>query len=249
MEKISVAIITKNEERNIRACLESIRWADDVVVVDSGSTDQTLKICREYPVRIFVEEWKGFARQKNSAIAKTHNEWVLSLDADERIPLELKEEIEKETSQDPVSNGYFIARKNYFAGRWIRYCGWFPDYNLRLFRKSSGRFQERAVHERVQVEGKAERLRNFLIHETYQSVGDFLQRMDRYSTLAAREMRQEGKQFRVFDLLFRPPFTFVQMYLIRLGFLEGYWGFLLSGLYSFYTFAKYSKLRELQGRR
>ena len=249
MNKISVAIITKNEEANIRACLESVRWADDLVVVDSGSTDQTLTICREYPARIFVEEWKGFARQKNSAIAKTHHEWVLSLDADERIPLKLKEEIEKEINQDRPCNGYFIARKNFFAGRWIRHCGWFPDYNLRLFRKSRGRFQERAVHERVQIEGQAERLQNFLIHETYHSVGDFLQRMDRYSTLAAREMDQEGKQFRIFDLLFRPPFTFFQMYLIRLGFLEGYWGFLLSGLYSFYTFAKYSKLRELKERK
>jgi glycosyltransferase involved in cell wall biosynthesis len=249
MNKISVAIITKNEEANIRACLESVRWADDLVVVDSGSTDQTLQICREYPARIFVEEWKGFARQKNSAIAKTRHQWVLSLDADERIPLKLKEEIEKEINLDRPCNGYFIARKNFFAGRWIRHCGWFPDYNLRLFRKSRGRFQERAVHERVQIEGKAERLQNFLIHETYHSVGDFLQRMDRYSTLAAREMDQEGKQFRIFDLLFRPPFTFFQMYLIRLGFLEGYWGFLLSGLYSFYTFAKYSKLRELKERK
>ena len=249
MNKISVAIITKNEEANIRACLESVRWADDLVVVDSGSTDQTLQICREYPARIFVEEWKGFARQKNSAIAKTRHQWVLSLDADERIPLKLKEEIEKEINQDRPCNGYFIARKNFFAGRWIRHCGWFPDYNLRLFRKSRGRFQERAVHERVQIEGKAERLQNFLIHETYHSVGDFLQRMDRYSTLAAREMDQEGKQFRIFDLLFRPPFTFFQMYLIRLGFLEGYWGFLLSGLYSFYTFTKYSKLRELKERK
>lgn len=246
MNKISVAIITKNEEAKIRPCLESVRWADDIVVVDSGSTDQTLQICREYMVRIFVEEWKGFAQQKNSAIAKTRHEWVLSLDADERVSAPLKEEIEKEMNGDQPSNGYLIPRKNFFAGRWIRRCGWFPDYNLRLFRKSKGRFQERAVHERVQIEGQVERLQNFLIHETYDSVGDFLQRMDRYSTLAAQEMLQEGKPFRLFYLVLRPPSTFVQMYLVRLGFLEGYWGFLLSALYSFYTFAKYSKLRELE---
>jgi len=246
MEKISVAIITQNEESNIRECLESVKWADEIVVVDNGSTDQTREICREFRAGVYLEDWKGFARQKNSAIAKTRNEWVLSLDADERIPPELRREIENILDGEGGKEGYFIARKNFFLGRWIKHCGWYPDFNLRLFRKSRGGFRERSVHERVEVEGPVGYLRYPMEHKTYHSLSDFLQRMDRYSTLAAREMQKEGKTCRWTDSLLRPPFTFLQMYLLRVGFLEGYMGFLLAVLYSFYTFAKYSKLKELQ---
>ncbi|HYB20717.1 MAG TPA: glycosyltransferase family 2 protein [Thermodesulfobacteriota bacterium] len=247
MEKISVAIITKNEGQNIRECLESVKWADEIVVVDNGSTDETLKICGEYRARVFPEDWKGYSDQKNSAIEKTRNEWVLSLDADERIGPELRQEIEGALQGNPSVDGYFIARKNFFLGRWIRHCGWYPDLNLRLFRKSRGRFQERAVHEKVDLQGKSATLKNPLIHETYRSLSDFFQRMDRYSTLAAREMSREGRRCRFIDVLFRPPLTFLQMYVLRAGFLEGYFGFLLSILYSFYNFAKYNKLKELEG--
>jgi glycosyltransferase involved in cell wall biosynthesis len=249
MEKISVAIITQNEERNIRECLESVRWADEIVVVDNGSIDETRQICQDFPARVYLEEWKGFSSQKNSAIEKTRNEWVLSLDADERVSPDLRREIESTLEGNPLCDGYFIARKNFFLGRWIEHCGWYPDYNLRLFRKSRGRFQERAVHERVEIEGKVGYLKHPLEHYTYRSLNDFFQRMDDYSTLAAREMRNEGKKYRFFDVFFRPPFTFLQMFLLRAGFLEGYLGFLLSVLYSFYTFAKYSKLRELREER
>jgi len=246
MKKLSVAIITKNEEANIRACLESVRWADDVVVVDSGSTDQTLKICAEFPVRIFAEEWQGFARQKNSAIAKTRHEWVLSLDADERVTGGLQEEIAKVLESNSPLDGYFVGRKNFFLGRWIKHCGWHPDFNLRLFQKERGLFEEREVHERVMVQGQVGYLKEPLEHYTYRTLSDFILRLDRYSSLAAREMRREGRRFRRSDLWLRPPFTFLQMYLLRAGFLEGYFGFLLSVLYSFYTFAKYSKLKEIQ---
>jgi glycosyltransferase involved in cell wall biosynthesis len=215
-------------------------------VVDSGSTDKTREICQSFQARVYVEEWKGFSRQKNSAIEKTRNEWVLSLDADERVSPDLCQEIELNLEGDLSTDGYYIARKNFFLGRWIKHCGWYPDYNLRLFRKSRGRFQERAVHERVEIQGKVGYLKNALEHRTYRSLGDFFERMDRYSTLAAGEMLNEGRRYRFFDVLFRPPFTFLQMYLLRAGFLEGYLGFLLSVLYSFYTFAKYIKLRELQ---
>ncbi len=246
MEKISVAIITKNEELNIRECLESVKWADEIVVVDNGSTDQTRQICQEFQARVYQEEWKGFPRQKNSAIEKTRNEWVLSLDADERVSPDLRQEIERVLGGESSTDGYFIARKNFFLGRWIKHCGWFPDYNLRLFRKSRGHFLERAVHERVEIQGKVGYLKNPLEHKTYRTLTDFFARMDRYSTLAAREMFREGRRYRFRDTFFRPPFTFLQMYLLQAGFLEGYLGFLLSALYSFYTFAKYSKLKELQ---
>ena len=248
MEKISVTIITKDEEGNIRDCLESVRWADEVVVVDNGSTDRTLEICREYGARIFREDWKGYAGQKNSALDKAVNEWVLSLDADERVSPELRREMEENLAAFPDLDGYRIPRKNFFLGRWIRHCGWYPDLNLRLFRRSRGRFGERAVHERVEIGGKTRTLTQPLVHETYRTLAEFFQRMDRYSALAAREMNREGKKFRLVDVLFRPPFTFLQMYLLRAGFLEGYPGFALSVLYSFYTFAKYAKLGEIEKR-
>ena len=248
MEKISVTIITKDEARNIRDCLESVRWADEIVVVDSGSTDETLRICQGYQARVYQEEWTGFSRLKNSAIEKTRNDWVLSLDADERVSPELREEIPRVLEREPSLDGYFMARKNFFLGRWIKRCGWYPDYNLRLFRKGRGRFLERAVHERVEIQGRTGTLKHPLIHDTYHSLSDFFLRMDRYSTLAAQEMHAQGKKDRFRDLFFRPPFTFLQMYLLRAGFLEGYCGFLLSVLYSYYTFAKYSKLRELKER-
>ena len=245
MEKISVAIITKDEERNIRDCLESVKWADEILVVDNGSTDRTLSICQEYGARIFQEEWKGYSGQKNSAVEKAGNEWVLNLDADERVSPELRQEMQKSLEENRGVDGYWIPRKNFFLGQWIRYCGWYPDLNLRLFRKSRGRFGERAVHERVEVEGKTATLTHPLIHKTYQSLSDFFVRMDRYSTLAAQEMHRARRKFRRMDVVFRPPFTFLQMYLLRAGFLEGYLGFVLSVLYSYYSFAKYIKLKEL----
>jgi glycosyltransferase involved in cell wall biosynthesis len=246
MEKVSVAIITKNEARNIRDCLQSVSWADEIVVVDNGSADETQQICQEFQARFYLEEWKGFSQQKNSAIGKTKNDWVLSLDADERVSPDLHKEIEKTLQGNSLYDGYYIARKNFFLGRWMRHCGWYPDFNLRLFRKSRGCFRERAVHERVEIEGKVGYLKHPLEHETYCSLDDFFTRMDRYSTLAAKEMQGSGKRYRFSDTLFRPPFTFLQMYLLRAGFLEGYLGFLLCVLYSFYTFAKYSKLKEMQ---
>jgi glycosyltransferase involved in cell wall biosynthesis len=248
MAKISVAIITQNEERNIRDCLESVKWADEIVVVDNGSNDGTLKICQEYRARIYQEDWKGYSAQKNSAIEKTANEWVLSLDADERVGPELRREMENALQENSPVDGYWIARKNYFLGRWVRYCGWYPDRNLRLFRKSRGHFIERAVHEKVVVQGKTATLHHPLVHDTYRSLSDFLIRSDRYSTLAAGEMRRQGRKYRLGDVFFRPPLTFLQMYLLRAGFLEGYRGFLLSVLYSYYTFAKYAKLKELAQR-
>lgn len=248
MEKVSVAIITKNEERNIRDCLESVKWADEIVVVDNGSTDDTLKICQEFQVRVFQEDWKGYSAQKNSAIEKTRNEWVLSLDADERVSPDLRVEIGAALEGDRSIDGYFIARKNFFLGKWIKFCGWYPDYNLRLFRKRRGHFQERAVHEKVELLGEAAALKHPLVHDTYRSLSDFFLRMDRYSSLSSREMYSRGRKYRFIDIFFRPPFTFLQMYFLRAGFLEGYTGFLLSILYSFYTFAKYSKLKELQER-
>lgn len=245
---LSVAIITYNEKDNIRQCLESISWVDEIVVVDSGSNDDTADICKEYGVRFFTEQWQGFARQKNSAVAKTTRQWVLSLDADESITRELREEIEATINLTDAKEGYCIARKNYFLEKWIKYCGWYPDYTLRLFKKGKGVFGEREVHESIDLTGSTGYLKNPMIHNTYKTISDYITRLDRYSTLAALELQKENRKYGLWHIVLRPMYTFVHMYVIRLGFLEGYYGFILSGLYSFYTFAKYIKLRELQSK-
>ena len=244
---LSVVIITHNEEENIRECLESVQWADEIIVVDSDSSDKTEKICGTFGVSFIKEAWKGFALQKNSAIEKATRDWILSIDADERVTPELREEITAIMESGNPKDGYFIARKNFFLGRWIRRCGWYPDYNLRLFQKGKGLFGVREVHEAVKLDGAAGHLQFPMEHHTYRSLEDFMKRLDRYSALAAKELLKEKKTYGIFHIVFRPAYTFVNMYLLRLGFLEGYYGFVLSVLYAFYTFLKYIKLRELQG--
>jgi len=247
LENVSVVIITRNEEDNIEDCLESVKWAGEVIVIDSESTDSTSAICEQYDVDFHTEPWKGFSRQKNSAIEKATREWVLSLDADERITPALKREIGVVLSGPDRKDGYFIKRKNFFLGRWIKRCGWYPDYNLRLFRRERGLFGVREVHESVDLDGSAGYLENPMEHHTYKSIEDFMGRLDRYSTLAARELLKENRTYGMHHIIFRPVYTFVNMYIMRSGFLEGYYGFILSVFYSFYTFSKYVKLRELQG--
>lgn len=246
-KRLSVVIITHNEEDNIRECLESVKWADEIIVVDSNSSDRTEEICRDYGVNFIQEPWKGFALQKNSAVGKATQEWILSLDADERVTLELKNEIMAVLSSAHPKDGYYIARKNYFLGRWIRRCGWYPDYTLRLFQKGKGLFGAREVHEAVELKGVSGNLQHPMEHYTYKSLSDFMVRLDRYSTLAAQELLKENRKYGMLHIIFRPLYTFINMYLMRLGFLEGYYGFIISGLYAFYTFLKYIKLRELQG--
>ncbi len=206
--KITVTIIVLNEEANIRDCLESVRWADEVIVSDSGSADNTAELCRKRGAKVFQDQWLGYGRQKNLCQDRAANEWILNVDADERIPPELREEIQAAVLRDGA-DGYLIPRKNYFNGVWVRRCGWYPDYNLRLYRKSAGRFVERRVHESVHLEGKKGRLKSPMIHLTYRDTTDYLSRMQRYSTLAAEDMLSEGRTASVLDLFVRPQFTFL----------------------------------------
>lgn len=245
MQKFSVTIITLNEEANIRACLESVKWADEILVSDSGSSDKTIEICKEYGAKVFIDEWHGFGKQKNLIASRAKNNWILNIDADERITPDLKAEIELVLNSGEYE-GYYIPRKNFFGNRWIKHCGWYPDYNLRLYRKDKGSFNERAVHEAVQVDGKVGYLKNPLEHYTYKDISDYLKRMDKYSTLAAEEMLKEGKAAGSLDLVLRPCFTFFKMFILKKGFMDGYTGLILSGLYSSYTFSKYAKLMEMQ---
>lgn len=245
MPRISVTIIALNEEANIRDCLESVAWADEILVSDSGSSDRTPEICKELGAKVFNDEWLGFGRQKNLVGDRATGDWILNIDADERVTPGLKDEILKAV-QGSSDAGYLIPRKNYFGEKWIRHCGWWPDHSLRLYKKGLGRFTDRYVHERVEVNGPVARLENPLVHRTYKDVSDYLRRMERYSTLAAQEMRNQGRNAGLTDILLRPPFTFFKMYVLQRGFLDGTTGVILSTLYASYTLAKYAKLWEMK---
>jgi glycosyltransferase involved in cell wall biosynthesis len=244
---LAVAIITLDEERRLPACLESVRFADEIVVCDSGSADRTLEIAAAFGARTYRDAWRGFAAHKSLAVERCGQPWVLVLDADERVPPALRAEIEAVLRADGPADGYTIGRRNYFLGSWIRHGGWSPDRSVRLIRQGRGRFLPRAVHEAIEVQGRLEALREPMEHYSYDSVGDYLRRMERYAALAAAEMHAAGRRCRVTDLTLRPVWTFLRMYLLQRGCLDGRPGLILAGLYAGYTFAKYAALWGLAG--
>ena len=241
---VSVLIITRNEERNIAACLESVSWATERVVVDSGSTDATMEIARRYTDKVFFHEWQGYGEAKNFALARCTQPWVLWLDADERVTMELASEIQALLTTNPSVNAYSVARRAYFLGTWIRHCGWYPGYVTRLFRRENGRFSEHRVHEELIIEGDVKRLNNDLLHYTDNDLEHYFNKFNDYTTLAAQELIEQGKRPSMCDLLLRPPFTFLRMYVLRAGFLDGIHGLMLCALSAFYVFVKYAKARE-----
>lgn len=245
--KLSVAIITLNEEANIRSTLESIAWADEIVVVDSGSTDRTIAICREYTDKVVHQDWLGFARQKNLAIERASGDWVLSLDADEPVEPALAEEIRGLIAAPEALDGYRIPRKTFFLGKQVRYGGWYPDRNLRLFRKGAGRFEERAVHEAIRVQGAVGNTRHAILHYAYPDLASYMSSINKYSSLAVAVMAEKGiGRFKAgwVNILLRPVGTFVIKYVMRLGFLDGKHGLILNLFHSYYVFAKYAKAWE-----
>ncbi len=248
MEKVplSVAIITKNEEENLRACLQSVAFARQIVVVDSGSTDATLQIAAEFGCDIYKEDWLGFGPQKQLAIDKCREQWILVLDADERIPGETAEVIKVVITNSGLREaGFSFPRKNYFQGRWIKHAGWWPDRIIRLFRKESGRMTGAAVHEAVEVDGLVGALDAPIEHFTESHLNKILQKIDRYSTLGAREAFKEGKRSSTGAAFLRAFFTFFQDYFLRGGVLDGMPGLTLAVTDSVNKFFKYAKLAEL----
>jgi glycosyltransferase involved in cell wall biosynthesis len=193
---LSVAIITKNEEANLPRTLASIRWANEIVIVDNGSTDGTAVIAREFGAKFLSEEWKGFGAQKNSAIAKSTGDWILSLDADEEVSPELADEIRTLLSGVPAHEAYFLPRKNFFLGRWIRHGGYYPDPKLRLFQRGSVHFEERAVHETIRPPVSTGYLRGDLLHHAYPTLDAYIEHMNRYSALGATQAVARGKTSR-----------------------------------------------------
>ena len=245
---LSVVIITFNEEANLPRTLESVKWADEIVVVDSESTDRTVELARAFGAKVFVETWKGFAVQKNSAIEKASCNWVLSLDADEVVPSDLRVEIQNAlvaAAEPGGPDGYWMPRMNYILGRWMRHGGYWPDRKLRLFRRGMGHLPERAVHETIHVDGRLDFLREPLFHEPYPTLASYIEHMDRYSSLGASMVAAKSRGFSVMNIVVRPAFTFLYNYVFRLGFLDGREGLLLHLYHSVYVSWKYAKAWEI----
>ncbi len=223
--KISAVIITGNEENNIRDCLKSVNWADEIIVVDSESTDKTVHIAKEFTDKVFVHKWRGYSIQKTYALSLAKNDWILSLDADERVSDNLAKEI-LETDLS-VHNGYYIKRNNYFLGKLIHGCGWGKDMQLRLFKKSEAKLSDRLIHEKFIINGKISKLKNTFSHYSYNNLNDAFNKINKYSTLEAIE-KADKKFVNFFTVLFSAPFYFLHHFIIRKGFLDGIYGIIIS---------------------
>ena len=246
---LSICIICFNEERNIGRCLESSSWADEIVVVDAKSQDQTVQIARQYTDKIFQRPWTGYVDQKNFALSKSHGDWILSVDADEEITQSLRREILTEIAKTDAKDGYQIPRRSFYQGRWINHSGFYPDRQLRLFRGTHGRWIGGRIHERVQIEGEVGILKNDLLHYPYHGIiSGQLQTVNDFSGLIAEDMYEKGKRFRLLLLLFRPLFKFLEVYFLKLGFLDGLAGFIIAATSAYAVFVRYVKLREIENR-
>jgi glycosyltransferase involved in cell wall biosynthesis len=248
---LSIVIITLNEQANIARCLDSLRFSPkafgfrEVIVVDAKSQDKTVAVARAKGAKVFARAWKGYADQKNWALAKGRGTWLLSLDADEELTPALIAEIEEKIPNTlPEVDGYYLKRRAFFLGQWIRHCGWWPDSQLRLIRRGRGRFTNEPVHEGLAVKGPAPELTEPMNHYTYDSIHQYLEKMDRYSGLSVLNVKRKRKLFWVYYLTLAPCFTFARMFLLRLGFLDGWRGFVVCGLSAFHDFAKAAKLWE-----
>lgn len=246
MEPISATLITHNEEINIEDALRSLFWADEIVVVDCGSTDATVEICRRYTDRVFTRPWTGYVDQKNHAMERAAHDWIFSLDADERVDPALAQEIKTLRQSGFGHPGYRIPRVAFFLGRWIRHGDWYPDFQLRLFDRRCGRWQGGRVHESVRVDGNPGRLNGEIRHYTYRSLSDYLRRLETYSTLASQDSFGRGKKASIFKVLANPPAAFVKAYLLKRGFLDGAPGVIVAVMGAVSVFFKYAKLYELQ---
>jgi hypothetical protein len=244
--KLTVTVITHNEAHNIAAALESVAWADEIIVIDSGSTDETVSIARRYATRVETRGWPGYGAQKNRAADLASNDWILSIDADERVSLDLAYEIRALMQAGPTRAGYRMPRVTWYLGRWLRSTDWYPDYQLRLYDRRAGRWSDRRVHESVELREPPGRLRHELQHCADRNVSHHLSTMDRYTTLAAEEWMTRGKRTTVLAPVVHAPMAFVRNYILRGGIRDGAAGLLVSALNSYYVFLKYVKLWELQ---
>ena len=246
--KLTVTVITRNEAANIADALESVAWADEIIVVDSHSEDDTVAIAKRYATHVESRDWAGYSAQKNFAAGLASNDWILSVDADERVTPELAGEIRDLMDHRPDARGYRISRVTYYLGRWLHSTDWYPDYQLRLYDRRCGQWNGRRVHESFELQGTPGVLRHHLQHYAYRDVSDHVISIDHYTTLAAEQWMEEGRRTRFLELLVHPPAAFLRNYVVRRGFTDGTAGFMVSALNSYYVFMKLAKLWELQHR-
>ena len=246
---LSVAIITLNEEDRLADCLKSANFADDIVVVDSGSDDQTVAIAESFGARVFEEPWQGFGPQKQFAINKCLHEWILILDADERLPQETEAEIRAIIAEPVVCQAYSISRKNYFFGRWIRHAGWWPDRTVRLFRKGMAHMPPQRVHESLQVEGTVAEMRHPLIHFPFRDLRHMMLKMDQYSTAGAEGLFEARESASTSKAASRAGWALIYNYCFRGGFLDGGPGLIIAVSDAMNIFFKYAKLKEMNERK
>ena len=247
MPPVSAIVITKNEADAIADALTSLAWADEIIVVDAESTDETAAIARRFTERVYQRPWNGYVEQKNHAASLATHDWIFSLDADERVPGDLSNEIRALLTSEPPLRGYRMPRVSFYLGRWMRTTDMYPDYQLRLYDRRHARWEGMHVHESVKVgDGRVGYLNNELQHYPYKDLSEHLIRMDRYTTLAARQMFEKGRRATRLELLFHPPVAFARNYILKGGFRDGKPGLIISLVNSYYVMLKFAKLWELQ---
>jgi len=246
---ISAIVVCYNEEERIGRCLESLTWCDEIVVVDAFSTDRTVEICRRYTDKVVQRAWKGYREQKAFAHSLATRDWVFLVDSDERVTPELRAEILAAlAAQDERCAGYAVPRLVYYLGRWWWRGGWYPDYDVRLFRRERATWGGSDPHERILVDGSVRRLKNPLEHFSYRNMEDHIQRINRFTSISSAELKKEGARWRWSAALFHPLGRFLRFYFLKRGFLEGFAGFYVAVSAAFYVFLKYAKLWELQAK-
>jgi glycosyltransferase involved in cell wall biosynthesis len=246
--KISVTVRTFNEENNLKECLESVSWADEIVVVDSKSTDNTVSIAREFTDKVVVQEWLGHIRQSQFATDQTKNIWVLHMDADERVSTMLRDEILTLDLDNSMCDAYEMPRRHFFMQRWINHSAWFPDYKIRLFRKDRCKWGGYAPHDEVKVKGLKKRLKNEIYHYIYSDIAHFAATKNNYSSLTAEDHFKKGRRAHIIDFTLRPLYAFLYRYFIRMGLADGLPGFTISVMEAHAVFMKYIKLYEIQNK-
>ena len=246
--KISAIIITKDEEHSIRECLQSISWVDEIIVVDSESKDQTLKICKEFRAKIFTKSWQGFGPQKNEAIKHAKYKWILSIDADEIITPELKKEIIAITKSNNPSEAYSICRRSFYCGRLIKFSGWQSDFVVRFFQKKFCKFSNDLVHEKVLVNGVTLKTKSYMIHNAFENFEEVIKKINVYSSLSASMFYKKNRKSSLKKAILHAFWSFIKTYIFKLGFLDGKYGFMLSISNAEGTYYRYIKLMMLHSK-
>jgi len=241
---LSIIIITKNEQETIRDCLESVSWAKEIIILDSGSTDLTESICREYTDKFFIKDWPGFGEQKQRALDLASQMWVFSIDADERLTSDLKEEIISIIESDRQESGFYVPRLSHYLGKEIRYAGWYPDYVIRLVRSQKARFTDDKIHERIILDGKVGRLSSHMLHYPYKNIEHHIQKINLYSSISALILFEKGKRISWAMIFTKSMFSFLRSYFIKRGFLGGWVGLIVSCSSAISVYLKYLKLKE-----